>query len=96
MFQSNRTRHSRGDGQDSKRDLDANQRTHQQREYDACRRVEEGISAEGASGTGEDVTTKKFIDTIGGYIRWYNEKIDKMSLGTLSPLEYRQSPGLAA
>ncbi|RCV87600.1 IS3 family transposase, partial [Billgrantia montanilacus] len=30
------------------------------------------------------------------YIRWYNEKRIKMSLGALSPLEYRKSLGIAA
>ncbi|MBA4143307.1 MAG: IS3 family transposase, partial [Nitrosospira sp.] len=28
--------------------------------------------------------------------RWYNEKRIKISLGSLSPLEYRESLGLAA
>lgn len=31
-----------------------------------------------------------------GYIRWYNEKRIKISLGSLSPLEYRSSLGLTA
>jgi transposase InsO family protein len=30
------------------------------------------------------------------YIRWYNEKRIKISLGSLSPIEYRVSLGLAA
>ncbi|MDC7713463.1 IS3 family transposase, partial [Vogesella sp. LYT5W] len=29
-------------------------------------------------------------------IRWYNEKRIKLSLGARSPLEYRESLGLAA
>lgn len=34
---------------------------------------------------------RRHIDT---YIRWYNEKRIKISLGSLSPLEYRESLGL--
>ncbi|MCH8530896.1 MAG: IS3 family transposase, partial [Saccharospirillum sp.] len=30
------------------------------------------------------------------YIRWYNEARIKMSLGGISPIEYRQSLGIAA
>ncbi|MFC5520320.1 IS3 family transposase, partial [Polaromonas jejuensis] len=30
------------------------------------------------------------------YIRWYNEKRIKISLGSLSPIEYRASLGLTA
>ena len=30
------------------------------------------------------------------YIRWYNEKRINISLGSLSPIEYRESLGLAA
>ncbi|MEI6722219.1 MAG: IS3 family transposase, partial [Betaproteobacteria bacterium] len=33
---------------------------------------------------------------LGGYIRWYNEKRIKISLGSLSPIEYRESLGLTA
>ncbi|MGI6257035.1 MAG: IS3 family transposase, partial [Anaerovoracaceae bacterium] len=29
------------------------------------------------------------------YLHWYNEKRSKKSLGYLSPVEYRQSLGLA-
>ena len=30
------------------------------------------------------------------YIRWYNEKRNKISLGSLSPIEYRDSLGLTS
>ena len=33
---------------------------------------------------------------VSTYIRWYNEKRIKISLGSLSPLEYRESLGLTA
>jgi transposase InsO family protein len=38
----------------------------------------------------------QFIQAVDAYIRWYNEKRIKISLGSLSPLEYRASLGLAA
>jgi len=41
-------------------------------------------------------TIEQFIQVIGTYIRWYNEKRIKISLGSLSPLEYRESLGLTA
>ncbi|MBD2860364.1 IS3 family transposase [Spongiibacter sp. KMU-158] len=36
----------------------------------------------------------RFIEELDAYIRWYNEKRIKMSLGYLSPIEYRESLGL--
>lgn len=36
------------------------------------------------------------VQLVDAYIRWYNEKRIKVSPGSLSPLEYRESPGLAA
>jgi putative transposase len=33
---------------------------------------------------------------LDSYIRWYNEKRIKTSLGSLSPIEYRESLGLTA
>lgn len=42
------------------------------------------------------VTLEEFISILDGYLVWYNEKRIKLSLGALSPLEYRQSLGLAA
>ena len=37
---------------------------------------------------------EQFIQALDSYIRWYNEKRIKMSLGYLSPIEYRESLGL--
>lgn len=42
------------------------------------------------------VSINRFIATLDGYIRWYNETRIKQSLGYLSPVEYRQSLDLAA
>jgi transposase InsO family protein/transposase-like protein len=39
---------------------------------------------------------EQFIKEVDAYIRWYNEKRIKISLGSLSPLEYREKLGLAA
>ncbi|MCM3396201.1 IS3 family transposase, partial [Cytobacillus oceanisediminis] len=35
-----------------------------------------------------------FIEVVDSYIRWYNEKRIKISLGARSPIEYRASLGL--
>ena len=40
-------------------------------------------------------TIGQFIEVVDSYIRRYNEKRIKISLGSLSPIEYRQSLGLA-
>jgi transposase len=39
-------------------------------------------------------TLAQFIDAVDAYIRWYNETRIKLSLGGLSPMEYRKSLGL--
>jgi transposase InsO family protein/transposase-like protein len=39
-------------------------------------------------------TIEEFIQALDSYIRWYNEKRIKQSLGYLSPIEYRESLGL--
>ena len=44
----------------------------------------------------KSVTVEQFIEVLDDYIRWYNEKRIKISLGSLSPIEYRVSLGLAA
>ena len=41
-------------------------------------------------------TIEQFIQVVYSYIRWYNEKRIKISLGSLSPLEYRDSLGIPA
>ena len=40
-------------------------------------------------------TIEQFIEVVDSYIRWYNEKRIKIPLGFPSPIEYRQSLGLA-
>jgi transposase InsO family protein len=42
----------------------------------------------------QTISTDQFIEVVGSYIRWYNEKRIKISLGALSPIEYRESLGL--
>ena len=44
----------------------------------------------------QSTTIEQFIEAVDTYIRWYNEKRIKVSLGRLSPVEYRQELGLAA
>jgi putative transposase len=41
-------------------------------------------------------TIEQFTQALDSYIRWYNKKRIKISLGSLSPLEYRESLGIAA
>jgi len=41
-------------------------------------------------------TIEQFIEVVDSYIRWCNEKRIKISLGALSPIEYKVSLGLAA
>ncbi|NPC58495.1 IS3 family transposase [Caenimonas soli] len=44
----------------------------------------------------QSTTVEQFIEVVNSYIRWYNEKRIKISLGSLSPIEYRESLGLTA
>ncbi|MFC0033685.1 IS3 family transposase, partial [Micromonospora chaiyaphumensis] len=44
----------------------------------------------------QSTTIEQFIEAVDTYIRWYNEKRIKVSLGRLSPVEYRHKLGLAA
>ena len=44
----------------------------------------------------QDVSIDKFINELDSYLRWYNEKRIKMSLGAMSPMAYRRSIGLVA
>lgn len=41
------------------------------------------------------ITIEQFAREVDAYIRWYNEKCIKLSLGSLSPIEYRRSLGLS-
>jgi len=45
-------------------------------------------------GDWRSTTIEQFVQTLDSYIRWYNEKRIKKSLGYLSPIEYRESLGL--
>jgi len=45
---------------------------------------------------GQATTIEQFIQVVDAYIHWYNEKRIKISLGSLSPVEYRASLGLTA
>jgi transposase InsO family protein len=44
----------------------------------------------------QDISIDQFIQIVDSYIRWYNEKRIKISLGSLSPIEYRESLGFTA
>lgn len=44
----------------------------------------------------QSTSIEQFIQSLDSYIRWYNEKRIKISLGALSPIEYRESLGFAA
>ena len=41
-------------------------------------------------------TIEQFVQIVDSYIHWYNEKRIKISLGSLSPVEYRKSLGFSA
>ncbi|MEN0100916.1 MAG: IS3 family transposase, partial [Brucella pseudogrignonensis] len=41
-----------------------------------------------------NTTLEHFINEVDGYIRWYNEKRIKISLGARSPIEYRNCLGI--
>jgi len=44
----------------------------------------------------DGVSIEQFIGELDTYLRWYNEKRIKISLGAMSPLEYRRRTGLVA
>ena len=44
----------------------------------------------------KDVTIEEFIDILNDYINWYAEERIKVSLGGMSPLQYRKKLGLTA
>lgn len=45
-------------------------------------------------GDRRSTTIAEFVEVLNAYVRWYNEKRIKGSLGYLSPIEYRESLGL--
>ena len=49
-------------------------------------RIETGLRV-----VGTGVSLAEFIDALDQYLHWYNEKRIKMSLGAMSPIEYRRS-----
>ena len=42
------------------------------------------------------ISVDEFMEMLNGYLYWYNKKRIKMSLGAMSPLEFRNSLNLAA
>ena len=46
--------------------------------------------------TWNDTSMQEFIEVVDEYIRWYDQKRIKLSLGGRSPAEYRQSLWVAA
>jgi putative transposase len=44
----------------------------------------------------QDTSIVLFIQIVDSYMRWYTEKRIKISLGSLSPIEYRASLGITA
>ena len=44
----------------------------------------------------ENITLPEFMSILNDYLVWYNEKRIKVSLGNMSPVEYRRSLGIAA
>ncbi|BCH67932.1 hypothetical protein RvVAT039_pl07650 (plasmid) [Agrobacterium vitis] len=40
------------------------------------------------------ITVEQFVGEVDAYIRWYNEKRIKLSLESLSPVEYRKILGI--
>ncbi len=54
------------------------------------------VQLSGVSSNPGRFTVEQFIEVLDSYIRWYNAKRIKISLGALSPLEYRESLGIAA
>ena len=43
----------------------------------------------------EDTSVDEFMQIVNDYMEWYREKRIKVSLGGMSPLEYRRSLGMA-
>ena len=42
-----------------------------------------------------DVSVDELIQKVNTYIHWYNEERIKLSLGAMSPVDYRRNLGLA-
>ncbi|WP_347342210.1 IS3 family transposase [Bifidobacterium adolescentis] len=76
-----------------------------------CRNTAKGCSPDNAAAEGffgrmktksvypehwEERTRDEVLVLIDDYIRWYNHERIKQSLGWMSPVQYRQSQGMAA
>ena len=46
--------------------------------------------------TWTNISIEEFIETLDQYIHWYGTKRRKLTLGGLSPLQYREQLGLLA
>jgi len=46
--------------------------------------------------TWQGISIDSFIEIVDAYIRWYNKDRIKVSIGSLSPLEYRANIGITA
>jgi transposase InsO family protein len=46
------------------------------------------------SGNWQSTKVEQFVQALHSFIRWYNKKGLKVSLGTRSPIDYRRSLGL--
>jgi transposase InsO family protein len=46
--------------------------------------------------TWRETTVEQFINTVNDYIQWYNTSRIRMSLGAKSPIQFRQTLGVAA
>lgn len=53
------------------------------------------VSVSGKQYVTSDISIESFINELDKYMHWYNEERIKMSLGGMSPLEYRRSLGIA-
>ena len=42
------------------------------------------------------VSAAGFMDAVDAYIRWYNRDRIKVTLGSMGPMQYRESLGFAA
>ena len=43
----------------------------------------------------DKISVEEFISIVNQYMQWYRDKRIKLSLGGLSPMEYRRSLGIA-
>lgn len=58
--------------------------------------VDRDFTAERPNEKWEEHTRNEVLALVDEYIRWYNHERIKQSLGWMSPVQYRQSQGMAA